>query len=64
MSKVKLSPKFQVVIPQVVREKLDLKPGEKIVLETVGPDGDTAYWHDANDVHHVPKRKLDDIIID
>ncbi len=40
------------------------KPGEKIVLETVGPDGDTAYWHDANDVHHVPKRKLDDIIID
>jgi nitroreductase len=39
------------------------KPGEKIELETVGPDGDTAYWHDANDVHHVPKRKLEDIII-
>ena len=39
------------------------KPGEKIVLETVGTDDDTAYWHDANDVHHVPKRKLDDIII-
>jgi nitroreductase len=39
------------------------KPGEKVVLETVGADGDTAYWNDANDVHHVPKRKLDDIII-
>jgi AbrB family looped-hinge helix DNA binding protein len=32
MSKVKLSPKFQVVIPQSVREKLNLKPGEQIVV--------------------------------
>ena len=32
MSKVKLSPKFQVVIPQLVREKLNLKPGEQIVV--------------------------------
>ncbi len=39
------------------------KPGEKVVMETVGPDGDTAYWHDANDAHHVPKRKLDEIIL-
>ena len=39
------------------------KPGEKIVLEEVKADGDTAYWHDEKDVHHVPKRKLDDIII-
>ena len=39
------------------------KPAEKVVLGTVGPDGDTAYWNDAHDVHHVPKRKLDDIII-
>ncbi len=39
------------------------KPREKVVLETVGPEGKTAYWRDSEDVHHVPKRRLDDIII-
>ncbi len=29
MSTVTLSPKFQVVIPQHVREKMRLKPGER-----------------------------------
>lgn len=39
------------------------KPGEKVVLETVGPDGKTAYWRDDQSVHHVPKRRLEDIIV-
>ena len=40
------------------------KPKEEVVLETMGPDGNFNYWRDSDSVHHVPKRRLDDIIID
>ena len=39
------------------------KPKETVVLDTVGPDGDTKYWRDKDQVHHVPKRPLDEIIV-
>jgi nitroreductase len=39
------------------------KPAEKVVLETLEKGQDFAYWRDARSVHHVPKRKLDDIIV-
>ena len=39
------------------------KPKEKVVIETIGPDGNFNYWRDSDSVHHVPKRRLDDIII-
>lgn len=39
------------------------EPAEKVVIETVGPDGDIRYWRDEQGVHHVPKRPLSDVII-
>ncbi|HWR40349.1 MAG TPA: nitroreductase family protein [Patescibacteria group bacterium] len=39
------------------------KPKEQVVLDEIEADGDVKYWRDENQVHHVPKRKLQDIII-
>ncbi len=39
------------------------KPREKVVVETLMPDGDVKYWRDSGGVHHVPKRGLDVIIL-
>ena len=39
------------------------KPKEEIVIETVGPDGSIRYWRDADGVHHVPKRPLQELIV-
>ncbi len=40
------------------------KPRETITIETVGSEGDIRYWRDGAAVHHVPKRSLDDLILD
>ena len=48
------------LIPQLV---LALgKPDEKVVLTDLGDDGDTSYYRDG-DVHCVPKRALEELII-
>ncbi len=38
-------------------------PKEKVVLEPVGPEGNIRYYRDADAVHHVPKRSLDEVIV-
>ena len=40
------------------------KPKEEVVVVDVGSSGDVNYWRDDKGVHHVPKRLLDDIIIE
>lgn len=39
------------------------KPKEVVKLELMGPEGDVKYWRDAEGVHHVPKRALEDLIV-
>ena len=39
------------------------KPQEKVILTEVENGGSTKYYRDEFDVHYVPKRKLEDIII-
>ena len=38
------------------------KPAETVVIEPM-VDGDVKYWRDDQEVHHVPKRSLEDIIV-
>ena len=38
-------------------------PAEQAVIEEVGSGGDIKYWRAEDGVHHVPKRSLDEIII-
>jgi nitroreductase len=39
------------------------KPKEIVKIENMGPVGDFRYWRDDDQVHHVPKRSIDDIIL-
>jgi len=39
------------------------KPIEKVVITTVSDDGDIRYYRDENGIHYVPKRSVDELII-
>ncbi|WP_099468177.1 nitroreductase family protein [Konateibacter massiliensis] len=39
-------------------------PKEEVVLEPLPADGDIKYYRDENDVHHVPKRSFEEILVE
>lgn len=39
------------------------KPVERATIDSVESGGDIRYWRDNDGVHHVPKRRLDDIVV-
>ena len=38
-------------------------PAEEVVVEALTEDGNIKYYRDNNDVHHVPKRTLEEVIV-
>ncbi len=39
-------------------------PREQVLIESCKTDEDIKYWRDADDRHHVPKRRLEDILVE
>lgn len=39
-------------------------PIEDVVIEQVGLDGNIQYWRDESGIHHVPKRSLEELILE
>ena len=39
------------------------KPAETVQVDETPADGSFMYWRDGDSVHHVPKRKLEDVIV-
>ncbi len=40
------------------------EPKEQVQIDTLGQDRDIKYWRDEESVHHVPKRSLEEIILE
>jgi len=54
-----LPPQFEILLVLALG-----KPKEIVQVDSIGPDGSIKYWRDGQQVHHVPKRTLEDIILE
>ncbi len=50
MEAVKISPKYQVVIPKRIREALDLRPGQRLQIMEIG-----------NRIELIPERRIEEM---
>ena len=55
---LKIPARYQILLVVAIG-----KPAEKVVIEDV-KNGETTYYRDKKSVHHVPKRSLDELIIE
>lgn len=39
------------------------KPAETVVIDQIEPGGDIRYWRDEHGIHHVPKRRVDELLV-
>lgn len=63
VNRQKLKEKFRLSDQYEIIQILALgKPKETVVLDEV-KEGDIKYWRDEHQVHHVPKRSLEEIIL-
>jgi nitroreductase len=58
-SALEIPPRYEILLVLALG-----KPRESVVTETLEASGDVRYWRDGAGIHHVPKRRLDDIVID
>jgi nitroreductase len=57
-NEINLSPDFEILLVLALGI-----PKEEVVLDELDESGDIKYWRDEAKIHHVPKRKLEDIIL-
>lgn len=56
--KINLDEKYEIVLVLALGY-----PKEEVVIETIDESGKVEYWRDENQVHHVPKRTLEELIL-
>ncbi len=54
-----IPPQFEILLVLALG-----KPKEIVQVEPIGSDGSLKYWRDEQQVHHVPKRALEDVILE
>ena len=55
---LELAPQYEIVLVIALG-----KPKEEVVIGGLPADGSIRYWRDAQQVHHVPKRNIEELVI-